>query len=66
MSKSIFEQLHVGTVSNLASFGSINEVAVESHHVSALGHQAALGQPAHEQPLVNKIELFAGQHHESR
>jgi hypothetical protein len=46
MSNSIFEQLHVGTVSNLASFGSIKEVAVESHHVSALGHQAALGQPA--------------------
>ncbi len=60
MLNSIFEQLHVGTVSNLASFGCINEVAVESHYVSALGqqHQAALGQPAHEQPLVNKIELL--------
>jgi hypothetical protein len=68
MSNSIFEQLHVGTVSNLACFGIINEEAVGLHHISALGqqHQAPLGQPAHEQPLVNKIELFAGRHHESR
>jgi hypothetical protein len=66
MSNSVFEQLLVDTVSNLACFGSINIEAVGLHHVSLLGHQAALGQPAHEQPLVNKIKWFAGQHHESR